>query len=70
MNGSKKNFTMPNTWLIVAALIALMALLSWVIPPGSFDYHRIDVNGTLRNVAVAGSYKPVDPALAHLLQQT
>lgn len=65
MNGSKKNFTMPNTWLIVAALIALMALLSWVIPPGSFDYHRIDVNGTLRNVAVAGSYKPVDPALAH-----
>ncbi|MGI6075971.1 MAG: YfcC family protein [Pyramidobacter sp.] len=65
MNSSPKRFTMPNTWLIVAALIAVMALLSWIVPPGSFDYQRIDVNGTLRNVAVAGSYKPVAPALAH-----
>lgn len=61
----KKGFQMPNTWLIVAGLVAIMAVLSWVIPPGSFDYQRVEVNGTMRTLAIAGSYKPVDPATAH-----
>jgi uncharacterized ion transporter superfamily protein YfcC len=62
---TKKRFNMPNTWLIVAGLIAIMAVLSWIIPPGSFDYQRVNVNGTMRNIAIAGSYKLVDPATAH-----
>lgn len=51
---------MPDTWLIVFALLAIMAVLSWIVPSGSFDYETIDVNGTARKVAVAGTYHRVD----------
>ncbi len=64
MSDEKKRFRMPNTWLIVAGLIVIMAVLSWIIPPGSYDYHKVDVNGTMRTIAIAGSYHPVDPATA------
>ena len=64
MSTEKKGFQMPNTWLIVFGLIVIMAVLSWIVPPGSFDYQKVDVNGTMRNIAIAGSYHPVDPATA------
>lgn len=54
-----------NTWIVVFGVIAVTALLSWIIPPGAFDYQKIDVNGTMRSVAVAGSYHRIDPSLAH-----
>ena len=57
---AKKKINMPDTWLIVFIIIAVMALLSWVIPSGSFDYETIDVNGTSRNVAIAGTYHQID----------
>jgi len=56
----KKKLTMPDTWLIVFLIIALMAVLSWIIPSGSFEYETIDVNGTSRSVAIAGSYHQID----------
>ena len=37
-----------------------MAILSWVIPSGSYDYHEVDVNGTIRNVAIDGTYHEID----------
>lgn len=57
---AKKKINMPDTWLIVFIIIVVMALLSWVIPSGSFDYETIDVNGTSRNVAIAGTYHQID----------
>ena len=56
----KKKMTMPDTWLVVFIIIVLMALLTWVIPSGTYDYETIDVNGTSRNVAIAGTYHQID----------
>ncbi len=56
----KKKLTMPDTWLIVFIIIVLMAVLSWIIPSGAYDYETIDVNGTSRSVAIAGSYHRID----------
>lgn len=53
---------MPDTWLIVAGIIAIVAVLSWIVPSGSFDYQDIDVNGTTRSVAIAGSFHYIDKA--------
>ena len=50
---AKRKLHMPDTWLVVFAIVAVMAALSWVIPSGSFDYQKVDVNGTMRSVAVA-----------------
>ena len=58
----KKKLSMPDTWLIVFAIIVVMAILTWVVPSGAFDYETIDVNGTSRSVAIAGTYHTIDKA--------
>ena len=56
----KKKMVMPDSLIIVAAVVLLMAILSWVIPSGTYDYHEVDVNGTIRNVAIDGTYHEID----------
>lgn len=48
-----KKFQMPTAYTILFALIILVALSTWVIPAGSYEY----VDG----VPTAGSYHTVDP---------
>lgn len=57
-----KKRKMPDTWLVVFAILVIMAILSWVIPSGAFEYQTVDVNGTARKVAVAGTYHEIDKA--------
>ncbi|WP_270646841.1 YfcC family protein [Paeniclostridium hominis] len=51
----KRKFTMPNTLTIIFLLIVVMALLTWIVPSGSFE--REDIEG--RMVVVAGTYEKV-----------
>lgn len=61
----KKKREFPNTWLIIAVMVAIVAVLSWVVPAGSYDYEKVDVNGTMRNVAIDGTYHSIDKAETH-----
>lgn len=61
---TKKHFKFPDTWIVVFCIVAVIALLSWVIPSGAYEYEKIDVNGTTRNVAIAGTYQQIDKAEA------
>ncbi|TWH78637.1 putative ion transporter superfamily protein YfcC [Sedimentibacter saalensis] len=56
----KRKFNMPDTLIIVAAVVLIMAILSWVIPSGTYDYQDQDVNGRIRSVAIDGTYHEVD----------
>ncbi|MDY2883697.1 MAG: YfcC family protein, partial [Romboutsia timonensis] len=49
----KAKFRMPSTLTIIFLLIAIMAVLTWIIPSGSFE--RQDIDG--RMVVVAGTYQ-------------
>lgn len=49
----KKKFKMPNTYVILFAVIAFIAVLSWVVPGGAYD---LDDAGS----AIAGTYHTVD----------
>lgn len=60
----KKKFVMPDSLIIVAAVVLLVAILSWVIPSGTYDYQEMDVNGTIRNVAIDGTYHEIDKSEA------
>ncbi len=51
----KRKFTMPNTLTIIFLLIVVMAILTWIVPSGSFE--REDIEG--RMVVVAGTYEKV-----------
>ncbi len=60
METSKKKFVMPDTLIIVATVVMIMAILSWIIPSGTYDYVEETINGTVRSVAVEGTYHTVD----------
>lgn len=55
--GEKKKFNLPHTFIILFAIIVICALLTWIIPAGSFDYVE---NADGSSVAVAGTWHPVD----------
>ena len=52
----KFRLAMPDTYIIVAVIVAVMAVLTWVIPPGTYDYHEVDVNGRMRSIAIDGTF--------------
>lgn len=54
--GGAPRFKMPHTLVLVAALIAVVLALSWILPSGAFE--RVEKDG--RQVPVAGSYHPLE----------
>ena len=46
----------PHTYVIVFTIVVLSAILTWIIPGGSFERHLVNVNGIDRNVVVPGSF--------------
>jgi uncharacterized ion transporter superfamily protein YfcC len=42
----------------------IFAILSWVVPPGTYDYETVDINGTMRNIAIDGTFHYVDKSEA------
>lgn len=49
----------PSAYTILFALIVLVAGLTWIIPAGQFD--RVESEAVGRAIAVAGTYKTVEP---------
>jgi len=45
---------LPNTYVLLLALLALIALATWVVPGGRFETRQVDG----RQVVVAGSFQP------------
>ncbi|MCG6949229.1 MAG: TIGR00366 family protein [Acidobacteria bacterium] len=61
----KSRLVMPDTYIIVAFIVMVMAALTWVIPPGTYDYHEVDVNGRMRNIAIDGTFHYLDESEAN-----
>lgn len=52
----------PHTYTIIASIILLCAVLSWIIPAGEYSRHTVEVNGSTRTVIVDNSYHAVEAA--------
>ena len=52
----KRGIRVPHVYTIILALMAIFAVMTWLVPSGSFE--RQEVNG--REVTVAGTYEPID----------
>ena len=50
----------PHTYTIIASIILICAVLSWIIPAGEYDRETVTVNGTERTVIVDNSYHAVE----------
>ena len=52
----RRGFRLPSAFVILFGIIILIAVLTWIIPAGSYDY--IDDNGSLK--PISGSYHRVE----------
>lgn len=57
-----REIKVPHTYVIIFALVLIMSALTWVIQPGEFEYEKVDVQGTIRNLVVPGSFQFIDRA--------
>ena len=46
----------PHTYVIVFFIVVLAAILTWIVPGGTFERQVVNVNGIDRNVVVPGSF--------------
>jgi len=51
---SKKKFTFPSAFTILFLLLVVIALATWIVPAGSYDY---DAEGS----PIPGTYHEVEP---------
>ncbi len=56
----KKKFKVPHTYVVLFWAVFVIAVLTWLIPPGQFDYEQVEVNGSMRNLAISGSYHTLE----------
>lgn len=62
MPSERRRFGFPNSWIIIAVMAAITAVLSWVIPSGQYDYIVQDIGGVMRRTAVDGTFHYIDKA--------
>ena len=56
----KKGFQIPHVYTICFLLMVLFAILTWIVPSGAFERMEMETAAGVRNVAVAGTYAPVE----------
>ena len=59
MTKRKKGFNLPHVYTLAFVLIILFAILTWVIPSGSFDRQIEETAAGEREVVIPGSYHEV-----------
>ncbi len=52
----------PHTYTILASIIVLCAVLSWIVPAGEYDRAVSDVNGVKRTVIAGDSFHRTEPS--------
>lgn len=57
-----KKLKTPDALVIVAVILLLMTLLTWVIPAGRFERGFVDVNGRQVEVVIPGTYQGIEPS--------
>ncbi|MBA7843640.1 putative basic amino acid antiporter YfcC [Klebsiella sp. RHBSTW-00484] len=57
MRIAKIKWAMPHCYALIFFIIVLVALLTWCIPSGSFDYHSVTLpGGETKTLVIPGSY--------------
>jgi len=61
MQTSNRSWSLPHTYVLLFAIIALMALLTWIVPSGAFQRQPLEMaDGHFASTVVAGTFRPVD----------
>lgn len=55
-----KKLKTPDALVIVAVILLLVTLLTWIVPAGRFERGFVDVNGRQVEVVIPGTYQAID----------
>ncbi|XWJ91765.1 YfcC family protein [Phytobacter ursingii] len=59
-------WAVPHCYALIFFIIVVVAVLTWCIPSGSFDYHAVTLpGGETKNLVVPGSYHVLEKVTAH-----
>ena len=64
MTKEKKKLHMPHVLTLIFLLIVLVAIMTWIVPSGSFERAIVNTAAGEREAAVAGTYSVVDKVTA------
>lgn len=64
----KKNFKMPDIYIILGIFILLMGVLTYIVPSGQYDRHVVETVHGVQNLVVANTYHAVEPHPAGWLE--
>lgn len=56
----RKGLQLPHVYTIIFLLMVVFAVLTWIIPSGSYERQTIETAAGEREVAVAGTYQPTE----------
>lgn len=56
----RRTMAMPDTYIIVAFIVLVVAALTHVIPPGAYDYEEVEIGGRMRSIAIDGTFRALD----------
>lgn len=68
MEEKKKKVKVPHVYVLLLMIIAVCALLSYIVPAGSYDMKTITTNGVEREIVDPTTFKYVDRTPVTLLQ--
>ena len=60
MKKEKRGIQLPHVITLIFMLIVLVAIMTWIIPSGTFERTLVDTAAGEREVAVAGTYSVVE----------
>lgn len=61
MNGPQTRWELPHAYVLLFALIVLVAVLTWVVPSGEFERRELTTaGGSIAGTVVPGTYRTVD----------
>src|SRR5210317_2573782 len=61
MQTSKKAWSLPHTYVILFAIIVVVATLTWLVPSGVFERQQLEIaEGYVTNTVVPGTFQPID----------
>ncbi|MDU5951023.1 MAG: YfcC family protein, partial [Paenibacillus macerans] len=55
----KRKWSLPHSYVLIFAIIILMAALTWIVPSGQFDRQEVTVDGMTKSAIVPGTYHTV-----------
>ena len=55
-----KKFKLPDTLVLLAFVLAVFALLTWLVPAGEFEREVKTINGSERELVVSGTYETTE----------